>query len=177
MRPSTTRPRLLLLALALLAFAATTRAALNSPGQYWCKCQCFTNSTIIPLLHPEEPNRPCLSCTRQFCLDQKLEICKGAKVPELDTDTGTGTEGDVAATCFKRDSPRDQVIVVCFVLICAALLLYAGVRARLRKAVEQRGSQPIDLREWGQALLPEPLHASVFGRGNNQRYAPVSVGS
>lgn len=71
------------------------------------------------------------------------------------------------------------MIVTCFVLICCALLLFAGVRARLRKAVEQRGAQPIDLREWGQALLPEPLHNSVFGRNsnNNQRYGPVSVGS
>ncbi|TXT13569.1 hypothetical protein VHUM_00936 [Vanrija humicola] len=138
--------------------------------------QCFTNSTILPLLHPDDKSRPCLSCTRQFCLDQKLEICKGATVPELDNDTGTGTEGDVTATCFRRDSPRDQVIVTCFVLVCLALLLVAAVRARLRKAVEQRGAQPIDLREWGQALLPEPLHASVFGR-NNQRYGPVSVGS
>ena len=38
---------------------------------------CFTNSTIIPLYRPADPSKPCLSCTRQFCLDQKLTICRG----------------------------------------------------------------------------------------------------
>lgn len=37
---------------------------------------CFSNSTIIPLFRPSDPSKPCLSCTKQFCLDQKLAICK-----------------------------------------------------------------------------------------------------
>lgn len=80
---------------------------------------CFSNSTIIPLWHPADTSKPCLSCTRQFCLDQKLAICRGqccfksevwrfiayeadAEVPELDNDVGTGTEGDVEARCFSE---------------------------------------------------------------------------
>lgn len=36
--------------------------------------------TIIPLFPPSisDSKHPCLSCTKSFCLDQKLEICKGA---------------------------------------------------------------------------------------------------
>lgn len=94
---------------------------------------CFDNSTIIPLWRPEllqDPGKPCLSCTRQFCLDQKLPICKGAEVPELDPDVGTGTEGDVEARCFKRDSKRDEIVVIAFVVITAGLLLFAKVRSK-----------------------------------------------
>lgn len=56
----------------------------------------------------------------------------------------------------ERDSPRDQAIVTLFLLTVCALLLYAGVRTKLRKAIEDRG-QPTDLREWGEALLPTSL--------------------
>ena len=100
---------------------------------------CFDNFTIVPLYMPDNPSKPCLSCTRQFCLDQKLPICRGqshlkavpnrrknrvreslepelmslfplgsgilgAEVPDLDTDTGTGKEGDVEARCFSRST-------------------------------------------------------------------------
>lgn len=47
------------------------------PALSYCKCICFSNSTIIPLFRPADPSKPCLSCTRQFCLDQKLAICRG----------------------------------------------------------------------------------------------------
>ncbi|WWC68475.1 uncharacterized protein I206_102404 [Kwoniella pini CBS 10737] len=180
----------------LAVFLTTTisiSALFNDPGLSYCKCICFSNSTIIPLYRPENTKKPCLSCTRQFCLDQKLSICKGAEVPELDADIGTGTEGDVEARCFTRDSPRDQYVVTFFLLIVFGLLLYAGIRSRLRQAIETRG-RPTDLREWGQALLPTNIQSyssSLFPnqngwsssgstemRGTGSRgYAPVSVGS
>ncbi|WVQ85584.1 hypothetical protein IAT38_007750 [Cryptococcus sp. DSM 104549] len=188
----------LLFLLSLLLAVPSSASLFNDPGLSYCKCICFTNSTIIPLYRPENPTKPCLSCTRQFCLDQKLTICKGAEVPELDADVGTGTEGDVEARCFKRDSPRDQLVVTFFLLIVFGLFTYAAIRARLRKAIETRG-RPTDLREWGEALLPSPLHpisASLLpsrrqngggfhwggGGGEEMRsgaggYAPVSVGS
>jgi hypothetical protein len=101
-----------------------------------------------------------------------------AKVPELDADVGTGTEGDVEARCFsscsvyeapsalmeERDSPRDQLIVTFFLLIVVGLLVFQAIRIRcvpassppdagpnyrLRKAVEARG-RPTDLREWSE---------------------------
>ncbi|KAH8080129.1 hypothetical protein HD553DRAFT_317436 [Filobasidium floriforme] len=120
---------------------------------FYCKCMCFDNFTIVPLYMPDNPSKPCLSCTRQFCLDQKLPICRGAEVPDLDTDTGTGKEGDVEARCFKRDSPRDQLVVTCFILIVVGLLLTAAIRNRLQAAIAERG-RPTDLREWSEALLP-----------------------
>lgn len=78
-------------------------------------------------------------------------------MPDLDTDTGTGKEGDVEARCFsefelcshakfhfseiqptdplrfllvERDSPRDQLVVTCFILIVVGLLLTAAIRNR-----------------------------------------------
>ncbi|KAL7423742.1 hypothetical protein Q5752_001324 [Cryptotrichosporon argae] len=176
---------LLVIAACLTLLPSASAALFGDSVLSYCKCVCFSNSTIIPLYRPADPSKPCLSCTRQFCLDQKLAICKGAQVPELDTDVGTGTEGDVEARCFKRDSPRDQMIVTFFLLVVVGLLLFAGVRARLAKAIEARG-RPTDLREWSEALLPTPLHplsATVFGRRQTYdmrgdgRYAPVSVGS
>lgn len=68
----------------------------------FCKCVCFgTNSTILPLYLPKDPAYPCLSCTRQFCLDQKLPACIGAKTIDQDLDTSDGSGGDVEAICFR----------------------------------------------------------------------------
>lgn len=53
---------------------------------------------------------------------------------------------------------------------------------RLRRAIETRG-QPTDLREWGEALLPDALQARILGYQRQRQmaahasYAPVSVGS
>ncbi|GAA5870384.1 hypothetical protein JCM16303_001982 [Sporobolomyces ruberrimus] len=95
----------------------------------FCRCACFGNSTIIPLYRPTTPSAPCLSCTRQFCLDQKLVQCVGAKTPENeDPDTATGQEGDVEARCFQRDSPKSHFIVVCFLIIVSTLLVLAGLK-------------------------------------------------
>ncbi len=70
---------------------------------YQCKCVCFgTNSTVVPLFAPLDPAKPCGTCTRQFCLDQQLDSCKGAQLGETDHDTGTGYEGDVWARCFRE---------------------------------------------------------------------------
>ncbi|OXB38591.1 hypothetical protein J007_01630 [Cryptococcus neoformans] len=185
---------LTLLVVSLVLLVSPAQASLfNDPSLSYCKCICFTNSTIIPLYRPENPKKPCLSCTRQFCIDQKLAICKGAEVPELNKDIGTGTEGDVEARCFKRDSPRDRLVATFFFLIVMGLLLYSAIRSRLRKAVATRG-RPQDLREWGEALLPIPIQqysASVWPRrreeeggswsGGEMRspggYTPVSVGN
>lgn len=35
---------------------------------------------------------------------RESELTPGATVPELDTDVGTGTEGDVEARCFSKSS-------------------------------------------------------------------------
>src|SRR5712691_10730211 len=67
---------------------------------------CFgTNSSILRLDVPDNPSKPCLSCTKQWCLNQNLPICAGATLGDTDPDTATGKEGDVEARCFRTYIP------------------------------------------------------------------------
>ncbi|KUJ20360.1 uncharacterized protein LY89DRAFT_578468 [Mollisia scopiformis] len=112
---------------ALCAFLVTTLAA--SPPSF-CKCTCFTNSTIIPLSShssglDEAPSRSasatCATCNKAFCLAQRLPICKDAE------------EKDVYTTCFQRDSRKDQIVVLTFIGGTIGLLVWAAVRKFLEK--------------------------------------------
>lgn len=68
-----------------------------------CSGICFgTNYTILHLAIPDDPSKPCLTCTKQWCLNQNLPICAGAKLGAIDPDTATGKEGDVEARCFRE---------------------------------------------------------------------------
>lgn len=96
----------------------------------FCKCTCFSNSTIIPLnggnqddthhalLLERAPtkHRTCNDCNRNFCLDQNLPICKGA------------TDADVFTTCFQRDSAKDKAVVYIFIFATVGLLVWAVIR-------------------------------------------------
>jgi hypothetical protein len=63
---------------------------------------CFqANYSILHLDIPDNPSQPCLSCTKQWCLNQNLPICAGASLGDTDPDTATGKEGDVEARCFR----------------------------------------------------------------------------
>jgi hypothetical protein len=63
---------------------------------------CFgTKNAILRLDIPDNPSKPCLSCTKQWCLNQNLPICAGASLGDTDPDTATGKEGDVEARCFR----------------------------------------------------------------------------
>ena len=66
----------------------------------------------------------CNKCNRAFCLSQGIEGCK------------TAAEKDVFTTCFQRDSRKDQIIVLLFIVVTMGLLAWAGVR----KVLEKRGS-------------------------------------
>ncbi|RKF53440.1 hypothetical protein GcM3_02586 [Golovinomyces cichoracearum] len=98
----------------------------------FCKCTCFTNSTIIPLsshpqpLSPEQPapRAPlvgCVTCNKAFCLSHRLPICKDAE------------EKDVATACFQRDSRQDKIVVVTFIAGTVGLLVWAGIKRLLDK--------------------------------------------
>ncbi|KAH8922189.1 hypothetical protein BT69DRAFT_1207534, partial [Atractiella rhizophila] len=91
----------------------------------WCKCICFNNYQILPLYRPEDESKPCLTCTKQWCLSQGLDICTDASNPDVDPDTATGEEGDVRTKCFQRDSVRDQVIIFTFILVAGGMLCIA----------------------------------------------------
>ncbi|GAA5988576.1 hypothetical protein JCM11641_004608 [Rhodosporidiobolus odoratus] len=129
--PRSTRLRALLLIVCLLLACTDALAAssFSSTGMSFCRCTCFNaNSTIIPLYRPAVPSNPCLSCTRQFCLDQKLPQCVGAQSPDEDRDTSTGEGGDVEARCFQRDSPKSHFIVISFLVVTGTLLVLAGLK-------------------------------------------------
>ncbi|KIK71030.1 hypothetical protein GYMLUDRAFT_90023 [Collybiopsis luxurians FD-317 M1] len=98
---------------------------------------CFqSNYSILHLSLPDNPAQPCLSCTKQWCLNQNLPICAGAslRLEDINPDTSTGKEGDVEARCFQRNSAKDQAIVTLFLLLVFGLLLGAGVKNRMEKA-------------------------------------------
>ncbi|CBF84827.1 hypothetical protein AN1422.2 [Aspergillus nidulans FGSC A4] len=139
----------LLLFIALLSFASSALA--SSPASF-CKCTCFSNSTIIPLdpdkgdssLHGtlglfsrnnyidnQDEKRAgnyrslsCNDCNRKFCLGYDLPTCKGAK------------EDDVLTTCFQRDSRKDEAIVFIFIIATGGLLLWAVFRPWVQKWME-----------------------------------------
>ncbi|KAJ7597053.1 hypothetical protein C8J56DRAFT_919041, partial [Mycena floridula] len=134
----------------------------------FCKCICFgANYTILHLdsASPDNPSQPCLSCTKQWCINQNLPICAGASLGDTNPDTATGKEGDVEARCFQRDNPRDQLVVTIFLLTVFGLLLGAGIKNRMVKA-----GFDSNLRwntKWWEAWVPrrnqEELGLSRFG--------------
>ncbi|SCV68154.1 BQ2448_275 [Microbotryum intermedium] len=131
---------LLLLSLLMTVLPTPTIAAgssFASQPMTFCKCICFGNSTILPIFRPRDPLRPCLTCTRQFCLEQKLPACLNAKASDEDLDVGTGETGDVQARCFQRDSPKSHVLVVLFLVVTSSLLLGA--------VLKQNGIDPAQL--------------------------------
>lgn len=81
-------PSLLLLLLAVAVLLATLAPPVQAAtsAALFCKCTCLTNSTIIRLQHTES----CNDCTRQFCLNYHLPICKSTK------------EEEVVTTCFRN---------------------------------------------------------------------------
>ncbi|PSR84049.1 hypothetical protein BD289DRAFT_357224, partial [Coniella lustricola] len=121
--------RLSLLVLLLAALVSVVTAA-SAPT--FCKCTCFTNSTIIEIkstssnlaLSPRSRKSrassslspSCNQCNRAFCLSQSLPICKGA------------AEKDVVTMCFQRDSRKDMIIVWGFLLGTTGLLGWAALR-------------------------------------------------
>ncbi|KAF8481115.1 hypothetical protein DFH94DRAFT_738150 [Russula ochroleuca] len=134
-----------------------TAAALGNKWEAtsFCKCICFgTKSSILRLDIPDNPSKPCLSCTKQWCLNQNLPICAGASLGDTDPDTATGKEGDVEARCFQRDSPRDQLVVSLFLLTVFGLLLGAGIKGRMVKAGLDTSLPWHTGRKWWQAWVP-----------------------
>ncbi len=71
-----------------------------SASTLFCKCTCFAESKIIELDgkstsggDPGKTHLTCLDCTKKFCLDYHLPVCKDA------------TESDVFTTCFRMFLP------------------------------------------------------------------------
>ncbi|KAK5128339.1 hypothetical protein LTR85_003007 [Meristemomyces frigidus] len=140
----------------LLFFAFLSVALAASPTSF-CKCTCFTNSTIIPLddtatapsSTPKDASdraalkgRSCNDCNKQFCLDYHLPICQGAK------------EEDVFTTCFQRDSTKDEAVVFIFIFATGGLLVWAAIRPWVQK--------------WRDNNRARAAYAPVNGQGGGQ---------
>ncbi|GJJ09678.1 hypothetical protein Clacol_003902 [Clathrus columnatus] len=125
----------------------------------------------------ENPSTPCLSCTKQWCLDQKLDICVNASLGDINPDTATGKEGDVEARCFQRDSPRDQLVVTLFLLTVFGLLVGAGIKSRMEKAgIRVDANAAWDAarvsRRWWESFLPTnqvEFNLSTLSWGSRER--------
>ena len=106
-RSTCLRSALFSLLLALLLLLGTVDA--KKPLSY-CKCVCgpAKNYTITPLLSPTNPSRPCADCTRAFCFDQGVAEC-----PAESRDDKVFA---VTTECFQRESRKDEVIIVAFLL-------------------------------------------------------------
>ncbi|GCB24794.1 hypothetical protein AAWM_07679 [Aspergillus awamori] len=135
------------------AFLLWTSFVVASSPASFCKCTCFSNSTIIPL-DPDSSESTsalngvshflrrsddaaildtraknyrslnCNDCNRKFCLDYDLPTCHGAK------------EDDVFTTCFQRDSRKDQAIVFMFIIATGSLLAWAIFKPWVEKWLE-----------------------------------------
>ena len=128
-------------------------ASSNLAPASFCKCTCFSNSTIIPL-DPDSSESAsalngvshflrrsddthslsgraknyrslnCNDCNRKFCLDYDLPTCHGAK------------EDDVFTTCFRMAQ-------FFFFKVSLCLYSYADIVSLFRKRLAERSSNSI----------------------------------
>ncbi|KAL1996407.1 hypothetical protein VTN49DRAFT_172 [Thermomyces lanuginosus] len=152
------RSRLFAYLLALFLFMTAVHAA--KPSSF-CKCTCFSNSTIIEL-------RPVDTKSGALDIDKRSSSSSTpfASFPNLfrraddDDDGGKdhkgkaltcndctrkfcldynlpkckgATEDDVFTTCFQRDSTKDEIVVVVFIATTSALLIWAVMKPWVEK--------------------------------------------
>ncbi|KAJ5180411.1 hypothetical protein N7492_003621 [Penicillium capsulatum] len=162
--------RLLLL---LVVFSAFTSLAIASTPTSFCKCTCFSNSTIIPLdpgsgsvdsvfdgarqlfdrafdtpdAHDDredgETAKRAESYRGRTCNDCNRKFCLAYDLP-----TCKGAkEDDVFTTCFQRDSRKDEAVVFIFIFATGALLAWAlfkpWIERYIETARERRSYMPV----------------------------------
>ncbi|KAJ5677414.1 uncharacterized protein N7477_003047 [Penicillium maclennaniae] len=155
------RAQITLLILALFSLASFTAA--STPTSF-CKCTCFSNSTIIPL-------DPAKSGTSSSTFDNVLHLHKraldafkaGAEIVDdhtltkraaqykalscndcnrkfcLDYELPTckgAKEDDVFTTCFQRDSRKDEAVVFIFIFATGGLLVWAILKPWIERYLE-----------------------------------------
>lgn len=88
---------------------------------------------MVPLLDSVSLAKPCLDCTKDFCLKQNFDFCPSS----LEDTTNL-----VTAECFQRESIRDELIVIIFLFLTGSLVLYAAViKGLIAKRKVRRESQ------------------------------------
>ncbi|KFH63514.1 hypothetical protein MVEG_10923 [Podila verticillata NRRL 6337] len=132
---SSASPILGVLLLALLCLLSLLQTSLAANPISFCKCVCGQEYHIIPL--PKDASQPifggsakaCGACTKQYCLNNSPEICKGI---------GTGEGDELVTSCFERDSYKDQFIVYLFLTITLGLLGFASLQPFVKGLWQQR---------------------------------------
>ncbi|KAB8073210.1 hypothetical protein BDV29DRAFT_175846 [Aspergillus leporis] len=144
--------RLIFFLAALLSLATFTFA--SSPASF-CKCTCFSNSTIIPL-DPAKPETTALtsvfhlsrsdsSYDRESANERRASKYRSLSCNDcnrkfcLDYDLPTckdAKEEDVFTTCFQRDSRKDEAIVFMFIIATSGLLTWAVLKPWVEKYIE-----------------------------------------
>ncbi|KAJ5757827.1 uncharacterized protein N7511_006521 [Penicillium nucicola] len=147
------------LLLLLFTFLSLTSLTVASTPTSFCKCTCFSNSTIIPLdpsksekssgidhlLHFYERNVASseLEHTDEYikreqkyrslsCNDCNRKFCLDYQLP---TCKGAKEE-DVFTTCFQRDSRKDEAVVFIFLFATGGLLGWALCKPWIGRYVE-----------------------------------------
>ncbi|KAH7040980.1 uncharacterized protein B0I36DRAFT_311873 [Microdochium trichocladiopsis] len=164
--------------LLLLALLALCSSLAQAAAPTFCKCTCFKNSTLIQLgpessssstsrsthlqaeaeyLPERSASASCTQCTRAFCLSHNLPICKDAE------------ESDTVATCFQRDSRKDEIIVWAFILGTTGLLAWAAVKRLSEYRDAKKGTSPSG------TVPSRPIAGDAGGSSSQNRgaYAPL----
>ncbi|KAE8376205.1 hypothetical protein BDV26DRAFT_266187 [Aspergillus bertholletiae] len=140
----------------LIAFLSLTTLTLASSPASFCKCTCFSNSTIIPL-DPVKPETTALASLFHLlrrndftddhdninerraskyrslsCNDCNRKFCLDYDLPTCKD----AKEEDVFTTCFQRDSRKDEAIVFIFIIATSGLLAWAVIKPWVQKYIE-----------------------------------------
>ncbi|EEQ92079.1 uncharacterized protein BDCG_07199 [Blastomyces dermatitidis ER-3] len=155
-------PRSTLLIL-LIAISLTSLVSASIHTSF-CKCTCFSNSTIIQLGPPQakplspspaifffprddkedgddkkDPEKGDKKYRALNCNDCNRRFCLGYGLPKCKG----AKEDDVVTSCFQRDSNKDKAVVYIFIIATVGLLVWAAVKPLVEKwilAVRERRS-------------------------------------
>ncbi|KAJ5902407.1 hypothetical protein N7495_002935 [Penicillium taxi] len=151
-----------LILLALLSFTSLTAA--STPTSF-CKCTCFSNSTIIPLASAKSGSTSSYDNTLNlFGRAFGLESDPSPELEDRDNDNHARTseyrglsctdcnrkfclnydlpickdakEEDVFTTCFQRDSQKDEAVVFIFIFATGGLLAWAVLKPWIERYLE-----------------------------------------
>ncbi|KAJ5250934.1 hypothetical protein N7489_001344 [Penicillium chrysogenum] len=146
------------LLLLLFTFLSLTSLVAASTPTSFCKCTCFSNSTIIPLNpsksetssgidhvrfderrffsseleHTDEYSKRAEKYRSLNCNDCNRKFCLDYELP---TCKGAKEE-DVYTTCFQRDSRKDETVVFIFIFATCGLLAWAACKPWIERYVE-----------------------------------------
>ncbi|KAJ5932678.1 hypothetical protein N7516_007167 [Penicillium verrucosum] len=147
------------LLLLLFTFLSVTSLVAASTPTSFCKCTCFSNSTIIPLNpaksetssgidhvlrfyerdslsseieHTDEYIKRAQKYRSLSCNDCNRKFCLDYELP---TCKGAKEE-DVYTTCFQRDSRKDEAVVFIFIFATGGLLAWAACKPWIERYVE-----------------------------------------